>query len=105
MVQIVPLVERLERSQEYYGLIDSGVEGIAHFEPAQLREDSVLYNRRLQSAEAFRKAARTGGKCATPRSTAELSLRVVALASVIVVGAVAVLVVRRRHNPAATTVE
>lgn len=106
MVQTVPLTERLDPSQKYYGLIDSGVKGFTHFEPAQLREDSVLYNGRLQSAEAFRRAARTGGKCATGTSlsAAELILRVVALASVIGVGAGAVLVVRHRRDPAARTV-
>lgn len=105
MVQTIPLTERLEPSGEYYGLIDSGVEGIAYFKPAQLREESVLYNGRQQSAEAFRKAVRTGGKCATASSlsTGELILRVLALGSLIAVGAATSLVVRRRRNPGART--
>jgi hypothetical protein len=105
MVQTVPLTEQLEPSGKYYGLIESGVEGIAYFKPAQLREDSVLYNGRQQSAEAFRKAVRTGGKCATGSSisTGELIVQVIAVASLIGVGVGAVLLVRRRRNPGPRT--
>ena len=98
MVQTVALTQALQPQRHYYGLIDSGVRGYADFQPVQLRAGTVFYMGRLQTVEAFQRAARSGGKCARPISTTTVLARTAGLLGVLGAGGALATVVGRRRS-------
>jgi hypothetical protein len=99
LMETLPLTQPLQPAAEYYVLVDSGVTGIAHFRPAQLREDAVVYEDETMPAAKFQELARSGGKCARPYPIWVQILRFLILTAVVglVAGGV-VLIARRRRG-------